>query len=533
MYPPTPQQLETIRKNLKQTPKHPNELDFSPRPFRYTDIHQNPPQQDFLHHDPVSGTMWEDPPPPEFQTSSDINNRPYPSRSPQHIQSDEQILSRAPGLKPRTKLYNSLQEEEEDLWQTVEWMQSVETEQLESQWLDIQWPENEYKPDQKELNFWAEEANKRGGNVAEHATFDLPPITPKPSQQKPLLYVPSQRYHLLAAHAGSWEGRIVVVDVEGVEKWTGTVRTDLRESGTNVEWTTEVDREEGDLMGCVEWSFQGKEDALRPGRAIGTKGEYVVQGSDATVGEKVLEVLVGKGVHILGEIGGKRGKDTWKVIVLGKEANLHAFVVMGNFTGMETMLKGYWKGKGLGLHPKFPEWSVEMWETALQVEERSHIGVDEVSWGGEEIEESPEAKKKGRKMGKKRLTKRVKAAREFDRKRLETCSMMWKEKIGKDYEDVQAWRIEEASLLYSPRIGKFVKDYHGIVLPFGLVVTFVKQKTEPIGGRVIEVVMMDHQTRKRVKMGRNEQGELVGALFIEETHVEESDKLVDEVSGYV
>lgn len=201
-------------------------------------------------------------------------------------------------------------------------------------------------------------------------------------------------------------------------------------------------------------------------------------------------------------------------------------------------IKGRWTGKAILLQPEYPIEGTRQVETTISLMHAVGVQQSDVTWVENELELSPneKSKRQERQKGKKKVSARVAAARAYDQSRLSSCNLLCHERIGDSpKEEKHVWNTmpqgRNVSWFFSPRIGRFIDDYAGLVLTNKLWLTFPLTKAFPTMWNTISLVEIASPTRRRIVVGRNEDGTLVGALFATET-LEDSDKM-DSVSCYV
>lgn len=201
------------------------------------------------------------------------------------------------------------------------------------------------------------------------------------------------------------------------------------------------------------------------------------------------------------------------------------------------VFKGKWVGTAHLLHPEFPPLSFVEKQTTFDFRYTSPITLDLVTWVESEILDTAESTSKARvrTLAKKKTSKRVAAARQHDQRRLSECSFLSEEKVGDRAADTFAWReVRNNGVitgLFSPRTGKFVDDYCGLVLADRFLVTFPYQNAFPNLPTVVSLTELISPRRQRINVARNDNGSLVGVLFVNE--VLEVSETCDEVALYV
>lgn len=199
--------------------------------------------------------------------------------------------------------------------------------------------------------------------------------------------------------------------------------------------------------------------------------------------------------------------------------------------------QGEWSGFGQLLQPEFPPLGFKEYVTSFTFRRSFSISLDSVTWSEQDIPEVAESTSNARKrtLGKRKVSKRVAAARAHDQRRLSECSFLSKEQAADMKSETFAWKEvrDDHGLtgLLSPRIGKFVDDYCGVFLPGGTLLTFPHDNAFPDMGSTVSLVELTTPQRKRINVARNQTGTVVGALFITENLVDAD--LCDDVSSYV
>eukprot|EP00177_Eucheuma_denticulatum_P000294 GFKZ01000505.1.p1 GENE.GFKZ01000505.1~~GFKZ01000505.1.p1 ORF type:complete len:748 (-),score=100.13 GFKZ01000505.1:1120-3363(-) len=200
------------------------------------------------------------------------------------------------------------------------------------------------------------------------------------------------------------------------------------------------------------------------------------------------------------------------------------------------VLKGKWVGNAHLLHPEFPPLSFLEEKTSFDFQYTSPITLDQVTWVESEIPDTAESTSKARTrtLGKKKTSKRVAAARQHDQRRLSECSFLSEEKVGHKAADTFAWREVRNDRgitgLFSPRTGKFVNDYCGVVLGDRFLVTFPHQNAFPNLPTIVSLTGFTSPGRNRISVARNDSGSLVGVLFVNEELEVNGDETSDHVA---
>lgn len=402
--------------------------------------------------------------------------------------------------------------------------------------------------------------------------------------------VPKQHQALINAHAGQWKGKISVISVckgeafsphlvSSCNAWSEIIEL----SDGSLEWTTIADTDGiGEIVSSVMFSSRDCEDALVPGRAVSKDGSYVCKGycdsySKKTTSTISLSRVAAKRIsrdescHPVVEIGlvTKLGavKCRHRVILCVNvgateknhneaKAKIGTAITFTEFptstplsattnrhtksslpAGMVSELLGTWNGNGLLLQPEYPPTSCQAVETTFTMMAQKSINENDISFVENTIPEHPdlESKRRARTVGKKKTSKRVAASKAHDRRRLANCNLLSVQKTGNSAEERFAWQTmpekEEYSFLFSPRVGRFVDDYCGLIVSGSLLCTFPFSRATPNMWSEIKLTELTAPSRKCITVGRNESGDIVGVLFV--TEVAQDSAISDSVASYV
>lgn len=419
-------------------------------------------------------------------------------------------------------------------------------------------------------------------------------LTPSVSEEKRRREAlpPPQHRSLVAAHQGVWVGQLSVLSLLSENKFSpslcGTfpVQSDvvLRSDGCLNWMTVTVDSSE-EFLSSVAFSSSKFEDFLVPGRGVSEEGDFVCKpsqnqvdnataGTNFSISGKFLRAIVDNSrcrpVLEIGMLVKEKGDVVrYRVLLCTHDAvqsndvdqvaspQISTIIIInecpqsqrsrlqgskktssefGLKTASMSSLLGSWEGKGFLLLPEYPPISFTEVITSYSVKKKDDIMPDDVTWVDSTISKSPDdtSKRRIRTLGKKKISKRVSAARKHDIARLSRCTLITREKVsGNDMEEMFAWEAlpsEEAfSTLYSPRLGHFVKDYCGMVLSENILLTLPLGK--PKMWNTTSLIHLASPSRKRIVAGRNETGTLVGVLFITDTLLE--NETCDSVMSYV
>lgn len=588
--------VKALRKQVNASPIQPGELDVAPdRPFRHTDLHS---QEDiesfesrFRTHDAVSGRYWEDPM-PESDFDHDEKWIDFRKMDVDAEQTDEDVFAEASPRPLKRKQYASFDEEFAAVMASADRMQA---ENLDQPIPKTAWAESVPVPDPDEFARWQRAAEERGGNSTSHDSNFLPPakkVERRPKLDAQGIEPPPQRQSMVEAHAGSWTGDVTVFSISSGHFSVTTQRRCSVKSRVSIcdngglEWSSAVDDNDMELVSEVSFSPVEHMESLIPGRGVSSDGSYVQNSpscgsstrspvyADISLGQKFLATLTedkncraeleicmvsGSGEGLRRDrvcicTGSTPDADKKKatnnsdkfvfVVVLSeyrdgcleaheRNSRRNRMTELGSY-----MLRGKWTGSGILLHPEFPPLGCTEVKTFLSFTAAENITEDSVTWVENELSDEPgrESKARQRTLGKKKISKRVAAARAHDRRRLSECSFLSKEAIGSESKaETHGWKLlpsaEAFTSMLSPRVGKFVDDYCAVVLPDGMVVTFPFGKAFPKIWNSISLMKADRPVRKRILAGRNEFGDLVGVAFVTESV--EDEELCDEAASYV
>lgn len=205
-------------------------------------------------------------------------------------------------------------------------------------------------------------------------------------------------------------------------------------------------------------------------------------------------------------------------------------------------LIGEWAGVGVTLHPSYPPLAIVPATSYLSLEQVTKpILPDDVTWTENGRLDTPEktSKRRERVLGKRKLSKRVSAARAHDEHRLAQCSLLMRERLGDMAElETSAWmEIPMIGLpsnlgFLSPRVGRFVEDYVSIALPGSVLLSFPAGAACPDIQSYITMTEMRAPHRHRLVAARSVEGELVGVASLVETRTSDRNPS-DDVCAYI
>lgn len=407
-----------------------------------------------------------------------------------------------------------------------------------------------------------------------------------------------QHQPLIEAHVGSWTGELSVFSISGNSFSVQQRKRCFVNSNTSIctdgglEWSSAVTDGGSETVSDVVFARIEHADALIPGRGVSSDGSYVQNSpgrgssgqssayADISIGPKLLQAVTGNS-NCKGELelcmmsGNGRGDMRRDRVLLctaasndvstkgsRKSSESFAFVVLiSEHRGFSTetrhddsftsnrrrsrtavasseTVRGEWVGKGILLHPEFPPYACKEVDTHLSFSRAERITDDAVTWVEKELPDEAQRVSRGRQrtLAKKKVSKRVAAARAYDQKRLSECSFLCREELKEQSTpETHAWKAipseDVFTCLFSPRVGKFADDYCAIVLPNRSLLTFPLGKAFPDMWNTVSCMQLSRPIRKRITAGRNEFGDLVGVLFVTESVTDEG--LCDEAAAYV
>lgn len=402
---------------------------------------------------------------------------------------------------------------------------------------------------------------------------------------------PRQHRELVLAHEGKWQGQVFVfslqsskdVSLQPVRELNLQSEISVSPGDESLVWTSIVEGDSAEFVSDCKLRHPKYKDSLMSGRAVCTDGNYIMSSSPAehlkpdsetgelTVGSRFLrkvtndpavtgavemcilstesagQVLRDRVMLCIGsaskQSGAKSGKESpsFRYIVLlteNRESPLYSYSsqssaslkLQRNGAPVFARITGTWMGSGELLHPEFPVVPYRKVDTKYSFLAAKDISEKDVSWV-ETIPNDPEATSKGRErtIRKKKVSKRVSAARDHDKKRLEQCSYLSCETVGSEADaEKYAWRESSSSEgrfgMFSPRIGRFVDDYGSVILNDRLLLSFPASKAFPNILNTVCLTQVNTPRRQRISVCRNENGEVVGGLFVNEIMQEGSDE---------
>lgn len=392
---------------------------------------------------------------------------------------------------------------------------------------------------------------------------------------------PRQYQELYATHGGQWRGQATVFSIHSDNDISLRLERELElqtetfVSDENLVWTSSVADDASELMSECKLRFPKYRESLMSGRAVCTGGGYVMatspdedieQGSetgDITVGIRFLSRLtedstvdgaleicllstnnsecvtrdrvilcIASGLEHSGQKPGKGGAMFRYIVWLTEQReseardrtkSLRLLLSQQKELCNFARLTGVWAGTGELLHPEFPMVPYRKVDTKYNFFFAKNITEKDVTWI-EKLPDEPGAasQARARTLGKKKISKRVKAARDYDRKRLERCSFLSHETIGTEGDiEAFAWQgvysPEGFVCMFSPRTGRFADDYGGVVLNNQLLLSFPLSKAFPEMWNTVCLTNVKTPERQRINVGRNECGHVVGVLFVTES----------------
>ena len=566
-----PVDVAATRARVRASPRAPRELDLDApeRLWRVSDLHSDQEQRQFLatcrNADPVSGRVWRDPmPESDFQHDPHldwIHLRRFDDGPRAARDAEDALRDAQPKPLPRTKTYHT---EEDEFQAVLESANRMQTDHLDDPSPITEWDHLVPPPSDAELDRWSKAAKERGGNATAHESYFLSPTASREPAPAPSGAVPPQRDSLLAAHHAEWEGdvRVFSIGKDGAVEEGDAARVTSVTKGAagGVQWGTVVVMDGVEVVSEAAFEPLKYPDDLVSGRAVGPDGSYVQIAAKegggvyagVSVGDGFLKRLTGVACRAAMELCLVEGARRDRVVLCTGEDGLRfeRVVVLserkaGGGAGEARSavaavsveaLRGEWAGAGLVLLPEFPPFPSKLVQTRGRFAAVDGATEDQVSWVEHETADPPDAesKRRLRTVSKKKVSRRVAAARAHDRRRLARCDALWRDAVDGRVE-THAWRMTRAPQgvtgMASPRLGNFVVDYGAVALPGGLLVTMPVGKASPGMWNTVSLMQSSRPTRKRVTAGRNEEGGLVGALFV--TERVEQEELADEAAAYV
>lgn len=403
---------------------------------------------------------------------------------------------------------------------------------------------------------------------------------------------PLQHDCLVRTHVGLWDGTITVYQLEFGDRlqhsitMSAPMRSEvIHDNDGSLQVHCTVDREGDELLSSTEFSVIQSGNVVCRGRGVNHDGSYILippkggfLGGGFSVSEKTLSSLTGdlrnKPVVELCLFTSRNERTRHRIFLFAdglrpevsedekfsrrasKATQFSAVILISeNFhdsPGSEPpnihssrknipavplkSLLGQWNGRGTSLHPEYPLECHSTVTASFSMKTATNILESDVTWTEDKFENDPTKppKRQNRQLGKK--SKRITAARNHDLRRLSLCSVLSREQTGDvGQEEVHPWEISPSpsfiSSLFSPRIGRFVPDYCGIVLKEDLILTLPFQTAYPTIWNTITVMEIGGQSRMRVTAGRSPENLLVGALFVKEKI--QDNEASDSVAGYV
>ncbi|KAI0559904.1 hypothetical protein FGB62_131g022 [Gracilaria domingensis] len=201
-------------------------------------------------------------------------------------------------------------------------------------------------------------------------------------------------------------------------------------------------------------------------------------------------------------------------------------------------LLGLWRGHGVVLLPEYPPMSCDHVSTRYDTSEEDSITENDVTWVENTVPDNPNqtSRRRERTVKKRKTSRRVREARMHDRRRLSECQLLIREESGQAVEEQKfAWKampsVDAFSSMYSPRVGHFVGDYAALLVSQHVLLMFPVSDAFPEIWNTVSAIELSRPSRLRIEAGRNDQGTLVGALFVNETVEDgaESDSVADYV----
>ncbi|PXF45124.1 hypothetical protein BWQ96_05098 [Gracilariopsis chorda] len=549
-------------------------------------------------NDQINGKKWRDPM-REEDFSGDPEWIGFRKKSDEDVtlKEHESLASLGEeGLLPR-KPFNSEKDEWEALNDSYDMMQ---TEFWDSHVEPFSVGGNTEVPSPEEFARWQKEAEARGGGATSEESYFLPPFNDPTNNNASVSAstqqnFPDQHKTFATSNCGTWEGTLRVFSIHyGQEEFVPRIervfssRTAVSpEPREAVMWSTTVIGDSCDYVSEREIPLPKHPDALISGRAVSSEGSYAVcringlgnQNTDDyfTMSRVCIESITGDNkcrpeleISLLtrqnnGSVRDRiflcTSPDTDRIGGRGKtKVRFSHIISLNEYLGTTSekskadvlrhkssdylesanieQLLGHWTGRGALFHPEYPPMSFTEVTTDYSVSRSDSVTQSDVTWGEKRVPDDPTFKSRGRErtLRKKKVSKRVKAARDHDRRRLSECRLITRERNGSDAEEERfAWKalpcLNAFSTLYSPRVGHFVGDYCGLLTSRRVLVTFPVSDAFPDMWNTASVIYLNRPSRQRIEVGRNERGALVGALFIRETIEDAAEG--DAVAAYV
>eukprot|EP00178_Gracilaria_changii_P015686 TRINITY_DN439_c0_g1_i1.p1 TRINITY_DN439_c0_g1~~TRINITY_DN439_c0_g1_i1.p1 ORF type:complete len:704 (-),score=99.88 TRINITY_DN439_c0_g1_i1:1990-4101(-) len=406
---------------------------------------------------------------------------------------------------------------------------------------------------------------------------------------------PHQHNAFFNANCGEWHGTVRVFSLQTGNKFAPHLTACLSlhssvEKGADkrIVWNSTISEESLDHVSDIHIPSPRHREALVPGRAVSADGCYVVCRKNGislkdteffTMSRVCLEAITtdktcrpeleigmrseyerlpvrhriflctSTGKKKIKAKGGEPQLDFSHIIVLKEflSTSLHRFSVdsqerlLPSSLGLEVIsgakLFGLWRGRGVVLHPEYPPMSCHQFSTSYRTSREENITENDVSWVENQIPDNPNqvSRRRERTVKKRKVSRRVREARLHDRRRLASCELLTSEKSGAIEEQRFAWKalpsVDAFSSMYSPRIGHFIGDYAALVVSKQLLLMFPMGNAFPNIWNTVSAIELSVPSRLRIEAGRNDQGTLVGALFVNETLEESTES--DAVASYV
>lgn len=400
-------------------------------------------------------------------------------------------------------------------------------------------------------------------------------VLPKPSYNEP-----PQHDSLVRAHSGLWKGTVTLYHLEFNNKMQHSITMTtpaqseaIHNNDDSLEFHFSVQNGDEEILSSVEFSTAESGNLINCGRGVNHDGSYILippkggfTGGGFSIGAKTLAKLSGgfqnKPVVEFCLFSRQPTRIRHRVFLFAdgmrpsidmdakpqalasqKSPNFSAVMVISEATctlrewnhpvnpqlNWEipnvplSSLLGQWAGSGISVHPEYFLESCRSIETSFSMSKSEQITVSDVTWTEEQTPEDLERPKKRivKQENGKKPSKRVMAARNHDQRRLSSCSVLSQEQTGKEnIEDIHGWEVSPSASavtsLFSPRIGRFIDDYCGLILCKNLVLTLPYKKAFPTKWNVISVIEIGSPSRTRLLAGRSPEGLLVGALFTKE-----------------
>lgn len=445
-------------------------------------------------------------------------------------------------------------------------------------------------PTETDLRRWKEAAEARGGNALTHNNFVLRPQnyeqSAAPSELPP---VPPQYSGPVRAHLGRWIGEAEVIKLEWsrnsvVSRRIFEIESDIDiDSGNALLWETSLcrDTEEEcvDHVSSVKFVTPDVREELYPERAFFECGSYIAQIAPVknmeykplSLSRKCIEVLTGDSNACIELCMRNREPITterMRIVICGKKSEMksrkkklkgnagadviisHVITIrerrveaQGELRNVEferhdgnlnKALWGKWRGRGVSLHPLYPSVPCKMMTSFQKWCEMSAIKITDVTWTEIDLMQMRDDSDRNRGnlsvsgTRNQRHSSRVRAAAKYDSERLAKCSRICEDVIGGKYVEKHAWSLDEKKgWAVSPRLGKFVNDYFAMVLTETMILIAPAKSAWPsVHSTVTIIEKVDTSRRRRLIANRSIEGQLVGALLLEEELEEMSEERV-------